>query len=177
MKATALLREDHEKVSTLLDQLKSGNTGSKTRGEVTSEVVTDLTVHAAIEEQIVYPIARDYLPDMEGDVLDDLEEHHVIKVLVSELADLDPADDRFVPKVTVLAEIVSHHVEEEESGLFPALEERFGSDELDELGENLEQAKTMAPTRPHPHGPDEPPANLGNLALAVLDRLRDRVGI
>lgn len=175
MKATELLHRDHETVDKALEQIRSGNTGSKTRGEVTAEVVRDLSVHAAIEEQILYPVVREFMPDREADVLEDLEEHHVVKVLAKELADMSTDDPRFVPKVTVLSEIVAKHVEEEESDLFPALVDRFTADELGELGESLEQAKSLAPTRPHPHGPDEPPANLANVAVGVLDRLRDRV--
>jgi hemerythrin superfamily protein len=175
MKATELLHRDHETVDRALEQIRTGNTGSKTRGEVVAEVVRDLSVHAAIEEQILYPIVREFMPDHETEILEDLEEHHVMKILIKELADMRTDDDRFIAKVIVLSEIIEHHVDEEESELFPAMEQRFDEDELEDLGASLEKAKSMAPTRPHPHGPDEPPANLANVAVGLLDRFRDRV--
>jgi hemerythrin-like domain-containing protein len=175
MKATDLLHDDHETVDRMFDQLSTGNTGSKSRADLRDDLVRELSVHAAIEEQILYPVAREFVPAVESEILEDLEEHHVMKVLANELADLDPDDKRFAAKATVLAEVVRHHVEEEESDLFPVLEDRFSDEELEDLGESLAKAKGLAPTRPHPHGPDEPPANLLNLAAGALDRLRDQI--
>ena len=177
MKATELLHEDHETVDRLLEELITGNTGSKNRAEMASEVVRELSIHAAIEEQLLYPLVRKTFSAHEPEVMEDLEEHHVVKVLASEIEGLDADDPRLVAKAKVLAENVRHHVEEEESQLFPLLEQELTTDELDELGDELARARTLAPTRAHPHGPDEPPANLVNLAAGVLDRIRDRIGV
>lgn len=175
MKATELLHRDHEQVDKLLDQLMSGNTGGRTRGDVANEIIRELSIHAAIEEAVFYPVCREALPDKEFDVLEDLEEHHVVKVLLSELDGMDPDDERFLPKANVLAENVRHHVEEEESELFPAIEGALAGEDLEDLGERLERAKGVAPTRPHPSAPDEGAGTLANIGAAAIDRLRDRL--
>jgi hypothetical protein len=101
-------------------------------------------------------------------VLESLEEHLIVKWELAALADLDPSDERYDAKVTVLIENVRHHVKEEESEFFPKLRNALRS-ELLELGEALERAKKTAPTRPHPMLPDEPPGNLVAGAAALDD--------
>lgn len=99
-----------------------------------------------------------------------------MKWLLSELDGMDPEDERFQAKVTVLIENVRHHVEEEESDFFPKVRDQLGRNDLKEVGEALADAKEKAPTRPHPRSPDSPPANLiGGAAAAVLDRVGDAV--
>lgn len=100
------------------------------------------------------------------------------KWLLSELLDMDPSDERFVAKVTVMIENVRHHVKEEEHDLFPQLRQNLSKKELIELGDQLREAKKLAPIRPHPRSPDEPPGNLivGAVAGAV-DRARAKVKI
>ena len=78
--------------------------------------------------------------------------------------------------MTVLKESVNHHVEEEESSLFPAFERKVSREERTRLGRALEAAKRIAPTRPHPRAPDEPPGNLlTGIPAALLDKVRDLV--
>ena len=73
-----------------------------------------LTVHTYIENEVMYPRVRELLPDLEDDVLESYEEHHVADVLVMELSLMKPEDERFTAKMTVLIENVRHHIEEEE---------------------------------------------------------------
>ena len=130
-------------------------------------------MHAEIEELVFYPAVRDDVPKSESDVLEALEEHHVVKVVLRELEDLDPSAERFDAKVTVMMELVRHHVREEEGELFPTVRSRMSRRELVELGDQLRKAKRIVPTRPHPAAPDEPPANaLVGGAVAVMDRAR-----
>lgn len=175
MKATDLLRDDHREVEERFHKIETGNTGPDTYEDLVGEVIRLLSIHAAIEEHLLYPVAREAMPAMEADVLEDLEEHHVAKVLLSELDGMDRGDDRFLPKVNVLMENVRHHVRSEEDELFPALEDALEDDELEDLGERLERSKGIAPTRPHPSAPDAPPGNLVDLGAAVVDRVRDRL--
>jgi hypothetical protein len=103
-----------------------------------------------------------------------LEEHHVVKWLLSELDAMDPTAERFDAKVTVLMESVRHHVKEEERELFPKVRAGVGRRQLVELGDELRAAKRAAPTHPHPRRPDTPPGNLAvGSAVAVLDRAKD----
>jgi hypothetical protein len=133
-------------------------------------------VHAAIEEQFFYPVARAAVPDTEDIALESLEEHHIVKWLLSELVDMDPAHERFDAKVTVLIENVRHHVEEEESDFFPKVREQLGRNELADLGKTLADAKKSAPTRPHPRMPDAGPANaVAGAITGVVDRVGDNI--
>ena len=100
---------------------RSSENADKTRRRLVDKMISELSVHAAIEEQFLYPAARREVPGVESDVLEAMEEHHVAKWLLSELDGLDPTDERFTPKVTVLIENVRHHVKEEEHELFPEL--------------------------------------------------------
>ena len=158
MDAIALLRNDHRTVERLFKQFeKAGPKAHQTRRKVADQIVEELSVHAVIEEQVFYPAVREAVPDAEDDVLEGLEEHHLVKWTLSEVEKMDPEHERFVPKMTVLIENVRHHVEEEEGELFPAVREAMTRKQLAELGELLAHAKEVAPTSPHPRAPDLPP--------------------
>ena len=73
-----------------------------------------------------------------------LEEHHVVDLVLKELPQVDPADERFHAKMTVLSELVEHHADEEEEEMFPMAEKKLGSEELKELGARMEQMAGMA---------------------------------
>ena len=137
-------------------------------------MIVELSRHASIEEQLLYPWAREYIEDEDDKVLEALEEHHVAKWLLWELEDLNPTDERFDAKVTVLIENVRHHVKEEESELFSDLRDVGTRAELLELGDALRAAKKRAPTRPHPRAGDTPPGNVITAPIAsALDHARD----
>lgn len=173
--AVALLKADHKTVEQLFKRFeKAGDGAKKQKRKIVDEIIVELSRHAVIEEQVLYPWAREYIDGEEDDVLEAIEEHHVVKWLLWELEDLSPDDERFDAKVTVMMENVRHHVKEEESELFPDLRDVATRAELLELGDALRAAKRRAPTRPHPRGPDEPPANLVAAPfVAALDHARD----
>src|SRR5438105_13742733 len=115
MDAVTLLRNDHKTVEGLFKKFeKAGPNAHKTKRDLVERIVEELSTHAAIEEQVLYPAARRAVPAAEDDVLEALEEHHVVKWTLSELDGMDVDDERFTPKVTVLVESVRHHVQEEE---------------------------------------------------------------
>ncbi len=176
--AIAVLKADHREVEKLFKQFeRTGDGARKTRRKLVDRMIAELSVHAAIEEEVLYPAARQEIPDTLGNVLEALEEHHVVKWELSELDGLDPADERFDAKVTVMAELVRHHVKEEEDELFPVLRRHLGRKRLVELGGLLAAAKRGAPTRPHPRSPDTPPGNLlPNAVTGAVDKARDLVG-
>jgi hypothetical protein len=91
---------------------------------------------------------RELLPDLEDDVLESYEEHHVADVLCMELSTMSPEDERFTAKTTVLIENVRHHMEEEEDEWFPQVRESLGRKKLQELGAELLELKQRAPRRP-----------------------------
>ena len=177
MDAIKLLEEDHRSVEKLFKEFEAaGDRAHVTKGRVVDSIIEELSIDAAIEEQVFYPAARSAVSQTTPMVLESLEEHHVVKWLLSELDSMEPTDERFEPKVTVLIEQVRHHVKEEEHDLFPEVSKGLGDVRLGQLGQELETAKKTAPTRPHPAAPDTPPANLvSGLVAGALDRVSDVV--
>lgn len=175
--AIALLKADHRTIEKVFRHFeRTGETAHKTRRKLVDKMVAELSVHAAIEEQFLYPAVRREVPDLEPDVLQAMEEHHVVKWLLAEIKKTDPTDERFGAKVAVMMETVRHHVWEEEGELFPELRAAFSRTRLRELGDKLAEGKLLAPTRPHPRAADTPPANLISGAVSgAIDRARDRV--
>ena len=145
-----LLKEDHKKVNALFKEFEKGkdSASASTKRQLVDEMIKELTTHAYIEETIFYPEARAAVPETEDHVLESVEEHHVVAWLLSELQNLDAADETFTAKVTVLIENVRHHVEEEEKEWFPEVRKALGRNRLAELGERLEAAKPEAPADP-----------------------------
>lgn len=114
-----MLAEDHKKVKKMFDQfekLKDGDDEAKQR--LVDTCCAELTIHAQLEEELFYPALRDTIDDM--DMLDEAEvEHASAKQLISELASMQPGDELYDAKFTVLGEYVKHHIEEEEKEIFP----------------------------------------------------------
>ena len=149
MDAIVLLKDDHKTVEKLFKEFeKAGGRAFKTRQQLVQKIIEELTVHAYIEEEIFYPTARAAVPETTDHVLESVEEHHVVVWMLSELAGMDPADERYTAKVTVLIENVRHHVEEEEQDWFPTVRESMGRKVLQELGEKMSAAKAGAPRDP-----------------------------
>lgn len=138
--AIVLLKNDHKEVERLFKKFeKAGDRAFAEKRRLVDQIVEQLSVHASIEEQHFYPAVREQAPDIEDDVLEGLEEHHVVKWTLDELKDMDPEHERFTAKVTVLIESVRHHVEEEEQEMFPAVREAMGRKALQELGATLDR--------------------------------------
>ena len=174
MDAITLLRSDHDTVEKLFKRFETlGERARKTKHDVVGRMIEVLSVHAAIEEQVFYPAVRRVVPELEDQVLEGLEEHHVVKWTLSELDGLDPNAERFDAKVALLIENVRRHIEEEEGRVFPRVREAIGRKALQDMGSALEVAKNAAPVRPHPRSPDTPPLNAITGTLAgVADRVR-----
>ncbi len=149
MDAIVLLKEDHKTVEKLFKQFeKAGEKAYQEKKRIVGKVMEELTKHAYIEEEFFYPVARECVPETKDHILESVEEHHVVVWMLSELAGMEPTDERFVAKVTVLMENVRHHVEEEEGEWFPEVRKAMGRKRLQELGEQMEKAKADAPSDP-----------------------------
>lgn len=171
--AIAVLRADHATARRLFKEFSAaGDRAHATRRRIVDRIITELSVHAGIEETVFYPRVRAALPKVETDVLEALEEHHIVKTTCAELETMNPRDERFAAKVQVLSENVTHHMKEEETGLFPEVRRLFSRADLLTMGEDLRAARSAVPTRPHPHAPDEPP---GNIAAALVSTPVDEV--
>ena len=172
--AIALLKQDHREVAQLFARFERAGEGAfVTKQRLVERMIEALSRHAGIEELVFYPAVRREVPGAVSDVLEALEEHHVVKVLLQELEGMAPTDERFDAKVAVTMENVRHHVKEEENELFPEVRTRLGRTRLLDIGVELRAAKARVPMRPHPYAPDEPPANaIVGGAVATLDRAR-----
>jgi hemerythrin-like domain-containing protein len=172
--AIGLLKRDHREVAALFKRFeRAGEGASRTKQRVVEEIIEALSRHAGIEELVFYPAVRREVAGAASDVLEAIEEHHVVKLLLHELEGLAPTNERFDAKVTVMIENVRHHVKEEEQELFPEVRRHLGRARLLEIGDELRAAKSRVPTRPHPYAPDTPPANaIVGGAVAVIDRAR-----
>ncbi|HJR26939.1 MAG TPA: hemerythrin domain-containing protein, partial [Acidimicrobiales bacterium] len=177
MDAITMLKDDHRTVEKLFKRFeKAGDRAHAEKREVVDRIIEELSVHAAVEEQLFYPVTRATVPAVEDVALESLEEHHIVKWVLSELDRMDPKDERFDAKVTVLIENVRHHVEEEEDDYFPKVRDELGRAALSDLGEAMEAAKAVAPTHPHPRSPDSPPGNVVvGPAAGMVDRMGDTV--
>jgi hemerythrin superfamily protein len=176
--AVALLTQDHRDVEALFKKFEGlGKRAHKGREATVGKMIVALSQHAVIEEQVFYPEVRARMTSVNDDVLEALEEHHVVKWTLSELEKMTSEDERYGAKVTVLMESVRHHVKEEEKGLFPQVRKALSRTELEEMGEQLVAAKKAAPTKPHPRSPDTPPGNVVAAALtAPLDAAANVIG-
>ncbi|MEU0600173.1 hemerythrin domain-containing protein [Streptomyces sp. NPDC006393] len=175
MDAIELLKHDHRMVEQLFRDYHAAASETQRRG-VIELTIRELSKHAALEEMMVYPMAKKLLPDGAPRIDEHLSEHMAVKKLLHALDKLPAGDDRESDLMDQLRREVEEHVREEEGELMPELRARLSQQDLDELGRLLDQAKRSAPTRPHPNAPDHPPALtvLGPVA-AAYDRLRDRL--
>ena len=114
--AVALLKEDHERVKKLFGQFEKTK-GKAAKKGIVREALTELKVHAAIEEEIFYPAVRKAVGKEVMNEAD--EEHHVAKVLIAELDTMSGSESHFDAKFVVLAENVRHHIKEEENEMLP----------------------------------------------------------
>ena len=147
--AIVMLKEDHQQIRKLFREFQAaGENATARKGQLVKKMIELLTVHTYIENEVMYPRIRELLPELEDDVLESYEEHHVADVLVAELFAMKPGDERFDAKTTVLIENVTHHIEEEEQEWFPKVREGLGRKQLQELGAALVEARRRAPRKP-----------------------------
>ena len=137
--ALQLLRDDHKRVKDLFKQFEDAD-DRRAKGAIVDKALTELEIHAEIEEEIFYPVVRRDA-DAEEDMMDEAdEEHHVVKILIAELRKMKPTASHYDAKFTVLAENVKHHIDEEESEMLPKAAE-LGAERMGALGAQMEQRK------------------------------------
>ncbi len=141
MNAIELLKNDHDKVESIFEKLEpTTERAVKTREELFTQLKQKLDVHSHIEETIFYPAIKD--ADATHDItLEGYEEHHVVKILLSELAAMPVDTEQWTAKLKVLKENVEHHVEEEEDEMFVSARKVLSKEEIEELGARMEAEK------------------------------------
>lgn len=122
MKATEILKRDHERVKKLFKDLEAqADRGASLKEELFAEIRAELTIHAEVEEKIFYPAIEslDDFHDARSRIEEAYEEHRIVKTLLDEISKLDVSDEKFNARVKVLRENVEHHAGEEEKEIFP----------------------------------------------------------
>jgi hemerythrin superfamily protein len=137
MDAIQLLKNDHKKVEKIFSDLENK---TDDRRALFPELDRELTVHAEIEEKIFYPAAKQAEPTRDL-VLESLEEHKQIKMVLADLEQTDMRTAEWGADLKVLKEDVMHHVGEEEDDLFPKIQTILSKQQLDELGTRMQEMK------------------------------------
>jgi hemerythrin superfamily protein len=135
MDPTQLLKKQHREVEGLFKKAEKARPAQ--RRSLMSEITAALQLHMKIEEGIFYPAVRDLgSKKAEEMVAEAFEEHHVVKLVIAELPKVDPEDERFEAKMTVLKELILHHVEEEEDEMFD-LADKLDDEVLEDVGQRM----------------------------------------
>jgi hemerythrin-like domain-containing protein len=178
MDALTFLRQDHKSVLGMLEVLDGAPDGTGAKSSGLATMVTNLVIaesqHEAIEEQFFWPAVRRALDD--GDELADkaIEQEHTGKQLLQRLEDGQPGEPDYQEALQQFVELGRAHIAYEQEVVWPRFQSAVGEEELIRLGEKLETAKKLAPTRPHPDTPANPAVlKTMGMATAVVDHVRD----
>ena len=139
MNALELLTNQHREVEKLFARIEKA-TKTEIKNKLFAQLADDLAMHAAIEEHQFYPAVR--AKRTEDILLESLEEHVGIKRVLADLLETDAADETFDAKIKVLKEQVEHHVEEEETDLFPKSKKVLDAKEMTALGASMDEEKS-----------------------------------
>ncbi|WNG79537.1 hemerythrin domain-containing protein [Mycobacterium sp. ITM-2016-00316] len=178
MDALTFLRQDHKSVLGMLEVLDGAPEGNGAAASGLRTMVTNLVIaesqHEAIEEQYFWPAVRDALE--EGDELADkaVEQEQAGKQLLQQLEDSEPGEPEYQEALKQFVKLGRDHIAFEQDIVWPRFQAAVAEEELVKLGEKLERAKKVAPTRPHP---DTPPNSTVlktmGMATATMDHIRD----
>jgi hemerythrin-like domain-containing protein len=178
MDAVTFLREDHKSVLGMLEALDGAPSGSGAQSSGLGTMVTNLVIaesqHEAIEQQFFWPAVRDALDD--GDELADaaIEQEQQGKKLLQRLEIGSPGDANYHDALQEFVNAGREHIMFEQDVVWPRFEAAVSREDREKLGEKLEQAKKVAPTRPHP---DTPPnatvQKTMGMGAAIVDHVRD----
>lgn len=138
MDAISLLKSDHKKVKGLFKQVET--TELNQHQMLFEQIKAELEVHTHIEETVLYPRMKEF-KELKDIVLEGVEEHHQVKLLIREIDNLVGDSEKFEPKLKVLIEDVEHHIKEEEEEMFPEIEELVDKKTLELMGTELELEK------------------------------------
>jgi hemerythrin superfamily protein len=172
----SVLVKDHEEIKEYFREIETA-TDAQGRRDAADKLTAEVVRHSVAEEMYLYPAARDVLADGDALVDEELEEHAEAEELLKAWEKMDGDDPEFMPTYQKIKEGLLHHIdEEEEAKLFPQLLSALSQEQQDQLGEKITAAKKLAPTRPHPSAPDEPPGDkILGVPMGIIDRIRDKM--
>jgi hemerythrin-like domain-containing protein len=144
MNAISLLKADHEKVKGILAQLsESTDRATKKRTELLEKLEMEIMIHTQLEEQILYPAYKEAGGKEQEEMYYEAKEEHrtVDSLVLPDLKTTDPSTPEFSGRLKVVKELLEHHIEEEETEMFPQAKKLLGNAKLDELGKEMEEMK------------------------------------
>jgi hemerythrin-like domain-containing protein len=146
MDAIQLLKDDHQKVRDLFEQLEQ-ITDDAEQQSLFEQIRDELTTHAFVEETVFYPALNPY--ETFTDLLEDsFEDHQEMKDLIAEIEESGVASDEFLDQIEDLRDLVEEHVEVEETELLPKARDVLSADEFERLGRHMLDAREGAKKRP-----------------------------
>ena len=170
-----ILTTDHREMVALIGQIESTADPGRRR-DLADTVIAEVMRHAVAEEMFVYPAVEEHVPNGTKEVEHDKKEHDEIVRLMKQVEDVDAADPEFMELIRELEAKLRHHAKDEESEQFPQLRAHIPAEKLVDLGEKVQNAKKLAPTRPHPHAPhSELFHKTVGPGVGMVDRLRDKL--
>lgn len=170
-----ILTTDHKEMMALAEQIKRSSDIDQRR-DTTETLIAEVMRHAVAEEMYVYPVMEKCIPNGREEVEHDKQEHDEIVTLMKQLEELEAADPQYMERVEKLEGLLSHHADDEESDQFPKLRKYIPEEQLIEMGKQVENAKKLAPTRPHPSAPHSELFHKSvGAGIGMVDRLRDKL--
>lgn len=144
MDAVTLLKEDHDRIKKMLEEGdKTTERGEKTRTELFMRLKETLVAHESMEEQVLYPALKAN-PKTRDLTLEAYEEHHVVDEILEELEQTLVTDEKWGAKFTVAKENLEHHIDEEETEMFPLCRQVFSREELATMGARMAEIQSLA---------------------------------
>lgn len=146
MNAIDLLKADHERVKAILAQLsESTSRGIKKRTDLLAKLEMEISIHTRLEEEILYPAYKEAGGKEQAEMYYEAKEEHrtVDSLVLPDLKTTDPSTPEFAGRVKVVKELLEHHIEEEETEMFPQAKKLLGKATLDSLGEQMEAMKAQ----------------------------------
>ncbi len=170
-----ILTRDHQDMIALIAEIKGAPDGTQRR-DLADTLIAEVMRHAVAEEMYVYPAIEDHVPNGKEEVEHDKKEHDDIVKLMKRIEGVDPSDQTFLELVRELESQLTHHAGDEELEQFPKLRSHIPKEKLVDLGEKVQSAKKLAPTRPHPSAPhSELFHKTVGAGVGMVDRLRDKL--
>ena len=137
MDAVTLLTNQHHEAETLFQRIEA-STDPQEKQQLLTEVIAALRMHTKIEEEVLYPLIRNDMPEGSKMFEEAMMEHQEAKKAMKELEGMSPDESEWQDHFEILMHGVLHHAKEEEAEMFPKMKETFGEEKLQELGEKLE---------------------------------------
>ncbi|MCE3291781.1 MAG: cation-binding protein [Arthrobacter sp.] len=170
-----ILTADHREMVELIGRIGLTSDASERR-DLADTLIAEVMRHAVAEEMFVYPAMEDHVPNGSEEVEHDKKEHDDIVKLMKRIEGVDPSDTAFMELVRELESQLTHHAGDEENEQFPKLRSHIPREKLVDLGEKVQSAKKLAPTRPHPSAPhSELFHKTIGAGVGMVDRLRDKL--